>query len=748
MVTVTGTTGANGTSSLAPTAGKKGGNAVYAYSGFIGADSLTVTATGGNGGAGGNHTGGGAGAKGGDGGDASIAINGNIYSPLGASLDVIATATGGNGGPGGTGMPAGPQGNGGNASVTINGNIINTSRLLSQITLDAVAQAGTGAKYGNATAAVNGNIIQYGNAAATNVVLTAAALANGPDVTANHGNTAFGSKSATVNGNIISGNIANLSIFADAYWSNGTATISGNIFNPKPANTGLVTLEAQGQKIAITGNILNLGKQNVTLQLDELGPTYGVTVAGNIFNGTGTNTLNIFDSFSPGAPVTPNTAVIDLAAGTLMFDGQSNILNNFANVNVSPDIQASISGNGFANTLNGGNGNDFLSGLGGNDTLNGNGGNDILFGGAGNDTLDGGAGLDVAYFTGRETQYVLSGTPLPAGPFTVAGGPDGTDTLTNVERIKFLAPSHVSDVNNNGFGDLVYQDNGTGDLTILTQGPGPLTINVPVGPAWRAVGTGQFTADTSRNAGVLLQNSVTGDLEVITDLTGVPTITALSVQPGSANWKAITAGDFNGDAASDVLLQNTVTGAAEILFLNSNSYGDPVGTVNSIAPVTTPGANWNVISAGDFNGDGKSDILWQNSVTGNIETTLMNGSSISSASASVAPGAGLTAIGTGDFNNDGFSDILFQNSGDGSAVIWFMNGNTHTVTSAAIAAPGPGYAVKGAEDVNGDGFSDILWSDGTNTQASLMTTGGALLSTGPVSGPIGSFHLVASTGGA
>ena len=43
------------------------------------------------------------------------------------------------------------------------------------------------------------------------------------------------------------------------------------------------------------------------------------------------------------------------------------------------------------------------------------------------------------------------------GPFTVAGGPDGTDTLTNIERIKFLSPSHVSDINNNGFGDLIFQ---------------------------------------------------------------------------------------------------------------------------------------------------------------------------------------------------------------------------------------------------------------------------------------------------
>jgi hypothetical protein len=390
MTVVNGTPGVNGTNGLSPTAGKKGGNAVYTLNGTIGADSTTVMATGGTGGLGGNNTGVGAGAKGGDGGDASITINGNIFQPLGASLDVITTATGGNGGLGGTGTPAGSRGNGGNASVVINGNIIQTNRLLSGITLDAVAIGGNGPKFGNASATVNGNIIQYTNATATNVTLVAAALINGSDATTNHGNSAFGTKTATVNGNIVGGNINNLSIFADAYSSNGTATISGNIFNAKPTNTGFVTLEATGQKIAITGNILNLGKQEVDIMLNELGPTYSATVAGNIFNGTGTNTLKLTDTFTPGPPTTFNTATIDLGAGTFVFNGQSNILNNFASVELASDIQGSVTGSSGNNTLTGGAGNDFLSGLGGNDTLNGMGGNDILFGGTGNDTLDGG----------------------------------------------------------------------------------------------------------------------------------------------------------------------------------------------------------------------------------------------------------------------------------------------------------------------------------------------------------------------
>ena len=65
------------------------------------------------------------------------------------------------------------------------------------------------------------------------------------------------------------------------------------------------------------------------------------------------------------------------------------------------DVMASrfadvIRGNGVANRLDGGRGDDAISGLAGNDTLLGNLGNDRLAGGAGVDRLEGGAGRDQA----------------------------------------------------------------------------------------------------------------------------------------------------------------------------------------------------------------------------------------------------------------------------------------------------------------------------------------------------------------
>jgi hypothetical protein len=426
-------------------------------------------------------------------------------------------------------------------------------------------------------------------------------------------------------------------------------------------------------------------------------------------------------------------------------------------VQLASDIQGSVTGSNGNNTLTGGAGNDFLSGQGGNDTLNGLGGNDILFGGTGNDTLDGGANTDVAYFAGRETQYTITGT-LP-GPVTVAGGPDGTDTLNNVERIKFLSPSHVSDINNNGFGDLVFQDNTTGDIDIRIQPAGPMQTITGVGANWKVIGTGQFTADTDRNAGLLLQDTGTGNVEVITGITGATPLTTslttsltLPVGVSTAGWTAISAGDFNGDAASDVLLQDGA-GNAHILLMNVNS-GEAIGTVDSAATVTSPGAGWNITSSGDFNGDGKSDILWSNATTGQTEVFLMNGGTVATTGAALNNGTNLKAIGSGDFNNDGKSDIVFQNQTDFSAQIWTMNGAVQSGAPITIAAPtainpGDNFILRGAEDVNADGFSDLLFSDSqNNVKAVELTTGGAVLSTVSLTGPANPFHLIASTGGA
>jgi hypothetical protein len=759
-VIVNGTPGVNGVTGPSPTSGQKGGNAVYTLNGTIGADSTTVTATGGTGGLGGDHTGGGAGAKGGNGGDATITLNGNIFKPIGMSLDVITTATGGNGGLGGMGVPSGSQGNGGNATATFNGNIIQTKNTLSQINVRVAAQAGMGTKDGNATATANGNIIQYNGSTATNVLLKATATdaLEPPGFTG----SAYGTKTATLNGNIIQGNVNDVTLAADTIFNNSTATINGNIITAKPANTGFVTMEATGQTININGNIVNLGKQELDISLTELGPTYKASVSGNIFNGTGNNTFSLSDF---GSPTTPDTASINLAAGTFTFNGQSNIINKFGGIALSGNIAGNFIGTSGNNVLD-------ASGDATTGTI-------IFQGNGGTDTLKAGTNaLNVADFAGSDWQYNAPAMHPVVGPVTVstipanivapnAVIPTASDMLMGTfQRLKFLSPANVSDVNDDGFGDLILQD-GAGNLQANLIGPafsvGPAISPIPQpGAGWTAVGTGQFTADSNRNSGVLTQD-VTGELGIETSIAGAPAFTG-PILGGTANvmantftgWNAITAGDFNGDGASDVLLQNGPGGPVEIAFMNTKA-GEAVGQIDKISAVTAPTATittgaWNVVSSGDFNGDGNSDILWQSATNGSIDISLMNGATGTPVSIGVAP-AGYTAVGTGDFNGDGKSDVLFENTTSGDAQIWLMNGTT---PGSIINVTGPGttatgWKLLGAEDINQDGFSDLLWQNSVSgdIKAQAMTTGGAPLGLLHDLGTVAplSFKLVASTGG-
>ncbi|MBL9035860.1 MAG: cadherin domain-containing protein, partial [Rhodospirillaceae bacterium] len=96
-----------------------------------------------------------------------------------------------------------------------------------------------------------------------------------------------------------------------------------------------------------------------------------------------------------------------------------------------------IAGNGVANLLDGGAGDDKLAGLAGDDTLIGGAGDDQLAGGAGNDLLQGGTDDDTAIVSGNRSDYTVS---LIGGQLVLTDqrpGGDGVDTLDGIESVQF-----------------------------------------------------------------------------------------------------------------------------------------------------------------------------------------------------------------------------------------------------------------------------------------------------------------------
>src|SRR6185503_12270975 len=104
------------------------------------------------------------------------------------------------------------------------------------------------------------------------------------------------------------------------------------------------------------------------------------------------------------------------------------------------------------------------------------------------------------------------------------------------------------------------------------------------------------------------------------------------------------------------------------------------GGITASSDIGTMSSSWSMVGTGDFNGDGKSDILWYEGASGTIKEWLMDGSTVT-ATPSVANGipSSWSVIGTGDFNGDGKSDILLRNT-NGTINEMLMNGSAITAS--------------------------------------------------------------------
>ncbi|TVU58912.1 VCBS repeat-containing protein [Paenarthrobacter nitroguajacolicus] len=168
----------------------------------------------------------------------------------------------------------------------------------------------------------------------------------------------------------------------------------------------------------------------------------------------------------------------------------------------------------------------------------------------------------------------------------------------------------------------------------------------------------------------------------------------------------LSPGDFNGDGKGDVIARD----AAGTLYLYA---GDGTG---GWKPAQTIGKGWNIfdsiVSPGDFNGDGHNDILAREP---NGALYLYPGNGSGGWLARTAVGQGwqvMDALLTpGDFNGDGKVDVLAR---DRSGYLYFYGGNGAGGWTRSWLI-GVGWnalkAAGGAGDFDNDGFNDVYGVD-------------------------------------
>ena len=153
-------------------------------------------------------------------------------------------------------------------------------------------------------------------------------------------------------------------------------------------------------------------------------------------------------------------------------------------------------------------------------------------------------------------------------------------------------------------------------------------------------------------------------------------------------------------------------------------------TVNNViqfTPANDPGSAYRIVGIGDFDGNGKSDLAFQNITQGTFGDVKIRKDFSSSNEVfwrQVKQVWDVQAVG--DLDGDGFGDMVWRyvvpNSPDtGVSYIWFSNGNSITQIRKRGGAP-LDWQLLGAMDLNGDGAVDMVYLSPQNQLRVLMAT--------------------------
>ncbi len=245
----------------------------------------------------------------------------------------------------------------------------------------------------------------------------------------------------------------------------------------------------------------------------------------------------------------------------------------------------------------------------------------------------------------------------------------------------------------------------------------------------------------------------------------------------STSFNIAAVADFNGDGKSDLLLQNTLSGAVQYWCLGGGSIGQTlVGTIT-----TSVETGWSCLGAADLFGNGEQDAIWLSGNSGeadygNVYEWEVQNSGYNQIYLGQV-GSNMTYFGAADLNGDGTADLVWQNTLTNAITIWWSgfannsslqlatpitklsalqnvidstkitygisngtpvptadligldaNGNAYSVTSAGSESspfgPGSGWNFLKAVDTNGDGLADLLWQNKSNGEIDLWTATG------------------------
>jgi autotransporter-associated beta strand protein len=335
--------------------------------------------------------------------------------------------------------------------------------------------------------------------------------------------------------------------------------------------------------------------------------------------------------------------------------------------------------------------------------------------------------------------------PQPGNTFEIVNN-DGVDSIMGT----FAGLPDGSTVPFNGVNMTIHYSGGTGNDITLSVAPAKSSIvgrNGATGQWWMAASTGSsFTNSlwTTWNPHFTWVDVQTGDFngDGHADLVGRAKETGqwwVALSNGSNGfsstlwttwnpaftWVDVKVGDFNGDGKADIVGRALETGQWWVAKSTSASF------TNSLWATWNTALTWVDVNVGDFNGDGKADITGRDLQAGSWWTGISTGSMFMTTSWTTwNPAFTWVDVKVGDFDGNGKADLVGRALENGQWWVALSDGDSFSNTLWATWNTAATWVDVKVGDFDGDGKTDITgrwsqtggWWTGLSTGTSFATS--------------------------